>query len=82
MKRTYRGLSLEIKEKPEKFVIIVQDKEGYKQGYEASKADRNEKIRILAEAKNWLWNMGDYNGQANEMMRKYHLEWEQLLGLQ
>lgn len=79
MKRSYRGLSLEIKELKEKYVIIVEDRttelNHYKKRFEAPKEDNEAKIEMLNDAKEWLWNMGNYNGEANIMMDKNHYDW-------
>lgn len=79
MKRCFRGLSLEIRELKDKYVIIVEDKTSklncYKKRFEAPKEDNEAKIEMLNNAKEWLWNMGNYNGEANVMMAKNHYDW-------
>ena len=56
MKRSYRGLSLEIRELKEKYVIIVEDKtdgklKSYKQRFEAPKDDNEAKREMLDKSK-------------------------------
>ena len=86
MKRSYRGLSLEIRELKEKYVIIVEDKtdgklKSYKQRFEAPKDDTEAKRELLDNAKEWLWNMGNYNGEANVMMDRCYYDWIKALKL-
>jgi len=75
MKNTLKGLSLQIT----KSKIIVTDTTGIKQYNKTYKkefilTDIN-KLEMLGEAKSWLWNMGCYNGQANELMQKHNQDW-------
>jgi hypothetical protein len=71
VKTSFEKLSLEIKDGK----IIVEDKTGSKKYKQVFEFDEKNKFENLEYAKCWLWNMGKYNGHANEMMNKYNKKW-------
>lgn len=86
MKRSYQGLSLEIREKKECYLIVVEDRtdlnKHYKETIEAPKNNKHQCKKALDKAKEWLWNMGSYNGQSNSFISKHHNEWIKALDLE
>jgi hypothetical protein len=71
MKNTLKGLGLEITNKK----IIVRDTTGitkYEQTFILTGAN---KMQMLQEAKSWLWNMGNFNGQAIDLINKFNIKW-------
>jgi hypothetical protein len=71
MRNTLRGLTIEIT----KTQIKVTDKTSSKTYNRSFILTETNHIEMLRDAKSWLWNMGSYNGQANEMMEKHNIDW-------
>jgi hypothetical protein len=81
MKNQVGKLSIVLTELKMEFKIEVKDstKKEWKQTWKINKDDKEKLKESLEDAKSWLWNMGDYNGQANKMMNDNHDSWMKFL---
>lgn len=77
MKKSFQKLSMEIK----KNSIVVEDRTGEKKYKKEFILTETNKKEMFDQAKNWLWNMGLYNGQANAFMNKFNIILLEELGL-